>query len=490
MINIWFTHYKIVATHEAFLRNDDNNDVDFEPMEHTAITKHEQTLIESDLDDKFVQYELVRGLRYKYLHDPCKYFCLNETKRISMPILKQSGVADFNVRMKTNLNIIYLGDGVGIQFAHALQEASNATDIQVIRYDTDKRNKISQVAKTSDGGHIAGLRITGWFHESGRDLMNAIQPNAGGGWMESDVSEMKNMINEWHNTIEQDQELGVFLPEEIDQACEINGFSCTKRDFDVAVHQIATEWIYRESTGDGFEFLEQFTLKAIEDSIQLIIDTFGVKIIILQTIPIINNIRNVKELVTANERIWTFAEQFRKRQENQVDGKRVILLIMDIGALSIFLTLHNALAIGTVSQESASDLIHVHSESAFKQRFHFGNQDFINATMKALDKPLQVRLKMQKQSNVSKILSHSCGEYMDEKKASEGYRCLVKNTFSMDGLQWCMDTMAGRINAAQGCLLQCGLRSSRQGDLETVKICESECNALYMTLLPISATRG
>jgi len=406
-----------------------------------------------------------------------------------MPILKQSGVADFGVLMRTNLNIIYLGDGVGMQFAQALQEAGNTSDVQVIRYDTGRRNKISHVAQLSDGGHIAGLRITGWFHEAGRDFIKGIQPNAGGGWMEYDVNEMRRLINKWHPTLEQDQELGVFLPEEIEQFCDRadeKGPSCVQKDFDVAIHQIAAEWIHRESTGGEFTFLEQFTLEAIGESIQLIIETFGIKVIILQTIPIINNIRNVQELITANQRIWSFARQFRERQENQVDEKRVTLLIMDIGALSTSLTVHNALEIGTVSQDSASDLMQMHSESASKQSFHFGNQEFIHATRQALDKPLQGRLKRQRQNNVSKILSHSCGEYMDEKKAGEGYRCAVKNMFSNDGQQWCMDSMAGRINAAQGCLLQCGLKSSRQGDLESVKICESECNALHMTLLPVS----
>jgi hypothetical protein len=526
LIVTWHTHFILVRTdlHD----NSNGNILIFDRIERTSTstTKEEEEvpnaqhdgspLLPSNLAGKFIRYALVKGLAYNFTHDPGKTFCRKETNRKSMPILQQNGVADFNVQMKTNLNIIYLGDGVGLQFSQALQEAANATDIQVVRYDSGGVRKISHVAKLSGGGTIAGLQVTGWFREYGKNYIDGLMPHDGGGFMETDVSELKRLVYKWHITT---AEHGGSDPDAIvpfERFCDkIEGEkkdsapsgmlndSCTEQSFDAAVHQLSTEWIHRESIMGGSAFLDEFTLEAIEESVQLTMDQFGVKIIILQTIPIISNIRNVQELIIANQRIWKFAKRFRQQQENQKEDERVTLLIMEVGALSTSLTLFNSIAMGTVSKENASDLIQMHSQAVPSSpvpdgslSFQFDNEQFVKATMKAMEGPLQKRMKVQLWSNVSKISSHSCGEYMDEKAATSSFRCKMKNTFSIDGRQWCMDVMAGRINAAGACLLQCGLKYRRQGELElelelevengSLENCERDCNGLYMTLSSVS----
>lgn len=515
LIITWHTHFILVRTHLHATTN--GNILIFDEIERTPIKEEEvpnayryddqSPLLQSNLDGKFIRYSLVKGLAYNFTHDPCKNRCQNETNRKSMPILQQNGIADFNVQMITNLNIIYLGDGVGSQFSQALQEAANATDIQVVRYDNGGVRKISHVAKLSGGGTIAGLQVTGWFHEYGKNYIDGLMPNDGGGFMESDVSEMKRLAYKWHITT---AEHGGSDPDAIvpfERFCDksegerqdsdpsglLYNF-CKEQNFDAAVHQLSAEWIHREITLGGSAFLDKFTLEAIEESVQLTRDQFGVKIIILQTIPIINNIRNVQELIIANQRIWKFAKRFRQQQEYQEEEERVTLLIMEVGALSTSLTLFNSIAMGTVSKENSSDLIQMHSEASTPYgSFQFDNEEFVNATMKAMEDPLRKRMKIQLWSNISKILSHSCGEYMDETAATSSFRCKVKNTFSLDGQQWCMDSMAGRINAAVACLLQCGLKYRMQGEQELEQLeddslenCERDCNGLYMTLSSVS----
>ena len=517
LIITWHTHFILVRTD---LHDTANGDIlIFDDGIERTPTKEEELpnandgspLLQSNLAGKFIRYSLVQGLAYNFTHDPCKTFCRNETNRKSMPILQQNGVADFNVQMETNLNIIYLGDGVGSQFSQALQEAANATDIQVVRYDSGGVRKISHVAKLSGGGTIAGLQVTGWFHEYGKNYIDGLMPHDGGGFMETDVSEMKRLAYKWHITT---AEHGGSDPDAIipfERFCdESEGekedsdpsgtlyTDCTEQNFDAAVHQLSTEWIHREITLGGSAFLDEFTLEAIEESVQLTINQFGVKIIILQTIPIINNIRNIQELIIANQRIWKFAKRFRQQQENQKEDERVTLLIMEVGALSTSLTLFNSIAMGTVSKENASDLIQMHSEASTPDgSFQFDNEEFVNAAMKAMEDPLRKRMRVQLWSNVSKILSHSCGEYMDETAATSSFRCKMKSMFSVDGQQWCMDSMAGRINAAGACLLQCGLKYRMQGEQEqeqeqeqvedgSLENCERDCNGLYMTLSSVS----
>jgi len=509
LIITWHTHFILVRTdlHDPANGNILIFDERIEtPKEEAVPNAYDQSPpLQSNLADKFIRYSLVQGLAYNFAHDPCQTFCRNETNRKSMPILQQNGVADFNVQMETNLNIIYLGDGVGAQFSQALQEAANATNVQVVRYDNGGVRKISHVAKLSGGGTIAGLHVTGWFHEYGKNYIDGLIPNDGGGFMETDVSEMKRLAYKWHITT---AEHGGSDPDAIvpfERFCdksdgdkqdsnrtELLHTSCTEQNFDAAVHQLSAEWIHREITMGGSDFLDKFTLEAIAESVQLTVDQFGVKIVILQTIPIVNNIRNVQELIIANQRIWKFAKNFRKQQEYQEEEEQVTLLIMEVGALSTSLTLFNSIAMGTVSKENASDLLQMHSEASTPDgSFQFGNEEFVNATMKAMKDPLRKRMRVHLWSNISKIVSHACGEYMDETTATSSFRCKVKNTFSVDGQQWCMDSMAGRINAAGACLLQCGLKYRRRGEEEQVEDgslenCERDCNGLYMTLSSVS----
>ncbi len=58
-----------------------------------------------------------------------------------------------------------------------------------------------------------------------------------------------------------------------------------------------------------------------------------------------------------------------------------------------------------------------------------------------------------------------------------------RNVFSYDGLHWCMNKMAGRINGGVSCLLGCAYNNDFSGD--DLRKCEMTCNDIYMSLKAI-----
>mmetsp|Transcript_16561 Transcript_16561/g.31384 ORF Transcript_16561/g.31384 Transcript_16561/m.31384 type:complete len:537 (+) Transcript_16561:242-1852(+) len=511
-----FKHFQWIEQHDFLTSNHDDGSntlflsekADASPLilsPREKKHKNEQTQKESNYptnkNGKFIRYKLVRGLSYNYTNDPCPYFCLNESDRARLPILEQEGVADFHLEMETNLNIVYIGDSVGVQFVQSLQEAAGALkhskDVyQVIRYGF-WRHKVSHVARVRGGGIIGGIRITGWFKNSTMNVVDDIMPNGGGGWMESDVREMKRLVHQWHGVKTLDRK------EESQSPCEIklsfgsssntsksigkevhkDDYNCIEQDFDISVHQFAAGWIHGKIKPQVAPFLEKFTTEAIDETIKTTIDRFGTRVIIVQTIPIMNNIQNIQELVVANQRIWAHVKTMR--EQSIKDKQPLKMLVMELGALSTSLVLYNAIHIGELAadSDSAMELMQLHSESILEKNFHFHNPTFARAVTKTLDAPLLHRLNSQ--SLWSKIVSHACGAFVNETYAKEIRNCPVKNVFSYDGQHWCMDSIGGRIDAALVCLLDCSNKYDFH-QLDELVQCESDCNAKFMSLSPVN----
>jgi hypothetical protein len=149
---------------------------------------------------KFIKYQLVQGVEhYNYTFDPIKAVCRekgNNSSRVPLPILSEVGVTDFRTRVQTNLNILYIGDSVGMQFAQSFQDAAGAKSVQTIRYAWGP-HKLSHIARVEGGGVVAGLRVTGFFLEKWKNELYRVAPSPGGGWLEYDVIEMKRLLHHW-----------------------------------------------------------------------------------------------------------------------------------------------------------------------------------------------------------------------------------------------------------------------------------------------------
>lgn len=517
-------------------------------------------------EGKFIMYEFIRGNydAYNYTFDPIKVRCRKDTSRTPLPIPSEVDVTDFRARIKTNLNILFIGDSVGTQFAQSFQDAAGAKRAQVIRYAWGP-HKLSHIARVEGGGKVAGLRVTGFFLEQRMNDVRRVAPFPGGGWWEHDVREMKRLVHHWRKITslndlmnlqqqeeEQDEQLNhqqgeddyykytetdsrsdknLNAKEEDEYQQESSSLSnststtcpCCKQDekkFDVVVHQFPAAWIYESS----FKKLlhESMTEQAINKSITDTIKFFCPKTIIVQTVPIMNNVFSALEYVETNRNIFNVVHKFRETNH------QVTILVMDLAALSTSFVLQNALSIGALSSLTQSDeqlitaatkdttgvpfqnhtnmtnfqkslshyTAHVEETSTYalvqrtsnkknkitsSQQYHRKDENEGSFSSVARDinddqqqrqqvVPLQQVLKVLLQQRLRKkrkkqywrtIISHGCGHFVTPNTT---VTCPVQNQFSVDGQHWCMDVIGSRIDGVLACLLQCSLKSRSLND--------------------------
>jgi len=177
---------------------------------------------------------------------------------VSKPF-RNSGVFDFYSKVKTNLNIVFIGSSIGHQFFRGFEKSSNIVKNEIIRYAWGHYHTNTEISLTPDGGRIGVLRVTGMFSKKNRNKSRKMAPSGGGGWLDHDIRELRRMANEWRTY------------ESIDGAhggptspCEaktktnsthffnhtINAFSeyfysCEEKNFDIAVVQVAVSRFYQ-----------------------------------------------------------------------------------------------------------------------------------------------------------------------------------------------------------------------------------------------------
>lgn len=199
--------------------------------------------------------------------------------------------------------------------------------------------------------------------------------------------------------------------------------------------------------------------------VELSFNYLGAKTVILQTIPISNNIDTLNELIVANRLIWKFSKEFE-----QTPTRR--LLVMDIGALSIFMFLANSMDIGIIEKNEGEEL-------QSKLMNAKDSNEFLNISS-LLHDAFNYTIPFYRPNGsimpgfVRKI-GHACGDI----------ECKQKSALTKDGVHWCMDKTAGRINAGLACLLQCGIMDENVHNQGSVQTCMNQCNHKYMSLVPI-----
>ena len=178
---------------------------------------------------------------------------------------------------------------------------------------------------------------------------------------------------------------------------------------------------------------------------------FGANTVILQTVPIFKQMGSIHDAVVLNEKIWKYAEAFN-RNATKPAGKKVI--VMDVFSYSVFMFLHNSMAIGLYPIDQGMEL-----KSQLEQAADFGT--FLNKTT-ALDDTLRTVVKGKGKIGLV------CGDK----------NCETKSRITYDGMHWCMKETSGRLNAGLACLLKCSIQDGE----ETLTQCERRCNSQYMSL--------
>ena len=348
------------------------------------------------------------------------------------PILYKPSLFDFTTSISTNLNLLFMGDSVGVQFAQGMDEALgvNATmelkeqkpliqeERQVLKYEWGNHEAIT-ISKPSKGGGgiMATYRINGFLsHRRKKDWSPNVPPNinAFGSWMPQDVDMLYNS-SLWGHIKTEDKK------------------------FDAMVFRIQHGWLT----------LQQITKDRLEELVKVAHELFGISTIIFPTIPFSNNIATVEDfelLHEVNDMIRNFVQSYQP--PSSMSGVQQ-LMVMDFGNLIQLLMEQNAMTVGW---------------------------DIHNTTHPYwLDRTYWPAKKVHK-IQIRAAMPLVCSERVEP--LTVGLDCR-RNMFSVDGMHYCMGSIGNRIFAATACMLAC-VYNEQKGDNDLRK-CEERCNEQYMS---------
>jgi hypothetical protein len=276
-------------------------------------------------------------------------------------------------------------------------------------------------APIQGGGVMAGWRITGILQREGE---NKKGPNrCCGGWSREDSRKLLR-----HNYT-------------------VDNTTMTIDSFDVLIFRIPHGWIG----------LDLVTKEKLQEMIELASELFGVKTVMILSLPYINNVKtlgDVRQLKDTNDMI-------RKLSQNWPSGKHGVdrVQVLDFATF------------GDSLMEWNGRLMGMDTSSA-------------NYTL-------------EKIKGTRRIPPKSIAQVCAKRVPDQTTEC-EPNGFSKDGMHWCMDRMGGRLVAATSCLLGCVYNQNKNASesiktIEASDECERSCNDQFMILKSVlhgNASKG
>jgi hypothetical protein len=226
-------------------------------------------------------------------------------------------VLDFTTKIETDLNVLFMGDSVGIQFSQSFEKAVGGYDRKVLRetasYELEGLEVHMEglhVAPTMGGGWVVGWRITGMLSREGEAKPLPNEP--GGGWTREDAFALTRHMNpkskESHPT------------------------------FDTLVFRIPQGWIQSEAVKD----------ETLQETVDVAYNLFDVHSIIFIDLPLCNNYRDISDIESmklANQRIQNFANNYKPtNRTNSVQH----VMTLNFGQLVWMMISWNAKLLGMV----------------------------------------------------------------------------------------------------------------------------------------------
>ena len=209
----------------------------------------------------------------------------------------------------------------------------------------------------------------------------------------------------------------------------------------------------------------------LNEMIRLTFDAFDAETVVLQTVPVMNNLKNIPDVKELNTYIWEFAKDFNKANENIAsyfqDGRKKIkrIMVLDMYAFSIHLFLQNSIQVGFLSLEDGNEIQQKLNAATSYNEFIEESQvlDFImkNTTAECFDR----------RETICKKVGHVC---LDS-------NCTIPSAITSDGVHFCTGITGGRLNAGLACLIGCRY-SSPSNDSQYLYQCMFECNKRYLSI--------
>eukprot|EP00590_Aulacoseira_subarctica_P008449 CAMPEP_0172417956 /NCGR_PEP_ID=MMETSP1064-20121228/4453_1 /TAXON_ID=202472 /ORGANISM="Aulacoseira subarctica , Strain CCAP 1002/5" /LENGTH=339 /DNA_ID=CAMNT_0013156559 /DNA_START=376 /DNA_END=1395 /DNA_ORIENTATION=+ len=329
--------------------------------------------------------------------------------------------------IETSLNIVFIGDSLAQQWSTAMEEAAVVND--TTRYWESGRDHLNSVAFTKDGGVISLVFLTKLLarHPEGTDFSP------------TDMELFRDLI------INHTRD---FLPpNEREQAREIHT--------DAVILRMMVGWIK----------LEEVTKETIEEYLDLAFLLTGCEFILLSSILFSNNMVN-PEMVQLSENKNALIE-------------RVVAEYVPPSLKNNSYSTEYFESYGTPLAKSGG------RQHVMLLPVHHLTDALIHVNGQHLDIPENETMAYRLKTNLwDQPQAVVCGKL----EPKDSYTC-QPNRISIDGIHWCPNAVAGRINAGMACNLNCFFHDKNVGEMLNVKWleqCSQECNEQYFSLKPVT----
>jgi len=351
------------------------------------------------------------------------------------PYLGQRTVLNFTTSIYTDLNIVFMGDSIGAQFAQAFDAASLGKHVEHrwaegYRYllDKDWVSECLTISSPIQGGGVSSFwRQTGLMSNMNKRevyLCNREHHN-NNGWA---VSQAITLLD--HPT-QKDVNIGAY---------------------DAFVMRVPHGWLS----------LDQITREAIVEQIQLANKYLGAKTVIISTLPLCNNVVNANQwalLGKINDMIHDIAHNWPISDDDDVNGIKTVL-VQEFNNYTSQIIWNNAIHIGMTNRTLPDT-----TKKGWEQEADFFF-DRLNNGGKWPPSKAQVCV------SSNRWIQHNAEQ------------CNL-NRISVDGSHWCVNSLGPRFTASIACLLGCVYNGERGKEMTDIRRCEQACNDQFMTINPV-----
>jgi hypothetical protein len=392
-----------------------------------------------------IRYAHVHGRPYQQRYG-LRYAC-DPTQKGIQPLpheLQGPGMVDFHTDITTSLKVAVVGDSIGVQIGHRLEEAmqptaeENAPYSRLAYVETNWNNLVASYPMRG-GGALLSYRINGLFWEN----------------MQTSRRRLRQPPQRRHRKLQSYFRPQKFNRSEIDVA--LRQPMIPLGNVDVMVQRITFPWIP----------LARITFQTLEKNTVLASELFGMGTLVYVNLYFTNNVvdANAYQLfLQKTEVVRNFVRTYVPPATSPL--KRVLLL--DLDRLVDLLNERNAQSIGI--------------DTASEPFEHW----MLSQTLGPYDPKAVFR----------KHIGQVCGAMVPDHTAS-----CDRNMIFVDGLHFCPSTFAGRITGGIACLIECAeldrVNNHHQhhdeedevtvdrGPDSFLRQCERKCNDKYMSLEPI-----
>ena len=198
--------------------------------------------------------------------------------------------------------------------------------------------------------------------------------------------------------------------------------------FDVVIFRIPHGWIQ----------LSSITETKLNETVALANELFGATNVVFLSLPFVNNVMTMDDLQELH-RTNVMLKEFARKNHSLVNN----IMVLDFGRLGDGLTRWNAQLLGYNVTANDTDYLFERLECCPRKGFR-------------------------------RAIAQVCTERVKDGSKN----CGPGNSFSIDGLHWCSETLNGRLNAGTACLIECLYSDG----VVNVHDCERDCNDRFMSL--------